>query len=169
MIVDLDSKDRQILKALMEDGRLSNQDLADRVNLSPSPCLRRVRLLEERGIITGYGAIVDQRAVGLPVTAFVGIKLLRHDHGAVAAFEAMVLAREEIVDCHMMAGEVDYLLRVVAADLADYERFVREVLHNTPGVGSIETAFAYGRIKQGRGLPIPGPDRLDRADPAQAV
>lgn len=154
MNVELDSKDRQILRELMDNGRLSNQDLADRVNLSPSPCLRRVRLLEERGVITGYGAIVDQRAVGLPVTAFVGVKLLRHDHDAVAAFEAMVLARDEIVDCHMMAGEVDYLLRVVAADLADYERFVREVLHNTPGVGSIDTAFAYGRIKQGKGLPL---------------
>ena len=155
MKYSLDGKDRQILKALMEDGRLSNQELADRVNLSPSPCLRRIRLLEERGVIRGYGAIVDQKAIGLPVTAFVGVKLQRHDREAVEAFEAMVRAREEIVDCHMMAGEVDYLLRVVAADLEDYERFVREVLHNSPWVASIDTAFAYGRIKQGWALPLP--------------
>lgn len=154
MNVSLDSKDRQILKALMEDGRLSNQELADRVNLSPSPCLRRIRLLEERGVISGYGAIVDQKAIGLPVTAFVGVKLQRHDREAVEAFEAIVRTREEIVDCHMMAGEVDYLLRVVAADLEDYERFVREVLHNTPWIASIDTAFAYGRVKQGWALPL---------------
>lgn len=154
MNVSLDNKDRQILKALMEDGRISNQELADRVNLSPSPCLRRIRLLEERGVISGYGAIVDQKAIGLPVTAFVGVKLQRHDREAVEAFEAIVRTREEIVDCHMMAGEVDYLLKVVAADLEDYERFVREVLHNTPWVASIDTAFAYGRVKQGWALPL---------------
>ena len=156
MKVDLDRKDCQILEALMQDGRLTNQELAGVVNLSPSPCLRRVRLLEERGVIAGYAAVVDQKSVGLALTAFVGIRLARHDRETVEAFEALVRNHREIVDCYLMSGESDYLLRVVAADFEGYERFVREVLHSVPGIGSIETGFAYGTVKQGRVLPLPG-------------
>lgn len=152
----MDRKDHQIVRALMTDGRLSNQDLAAAVNLSPSPCLRRVRLLEERGVITGYAALVDQKAMGYPITIFVGIRLSKHEQATVQAFERSIGAIDDIVDCFLMTGDIDYLLRVVAADLDGYERFVRERLHAIDGIASIDTSLAYGVVKQSRVLPVPG-------------
>ena len=149
----MDSKDRQILQALQSDGRLTNQDLSDQVNLSPSPCLRRVRNLEEEGIIKGYTAIVDQKAWGLPVTVFIRIKLERHSDEAVEAFERAIADMPQVMDCWMMTGRADYLLRVIAADLDDYERFVRRELHRAPGIASIDTSFAYGVVKHAQVLP----------------
>lgn len=143
----MDAKDRQIVRALQEDGRLSNQDLAARVNLSPSPCLRRVRLLEERGIIIGYSARVDAAAYGLRLTAFIRIQLAKHEQSCVRAFEEAVLKAEEILDCHLLTGEADYLLRVVVADLDAYEQFVRRRLHAIAGIASINTSFVYGTVK----------------------
>lgn len=150
----IDAKDRQILRALQTDGRLSNIDLAAQVNLSPSPCLRRVRLLEEAGIISNYAAVVDQRAIGLHITAFLRITLARHDREVVHAFEARVRDIDEIQDCHLMTGEADYLLRVVVANLDDYEAFVRGRLHTIPGIGSIRTSLAYSTVKHSRVLPL---------------
>ena len=151
----IDAKDRQIIRALQLDGRLSNLELAERVNLSPSPCLRRVRLLEEAGVIRGYAADVDPRAMGLRVPAFTRITLDRHDRDAVGRFEARVRAIDEILDCHLMTGEADYLLRVVVPDLDAYEGFVRDRLHAIPGIRSITTSLVYGTVKSARVYPTP--------------
>lgn len=149
----MDSKDRQILQELQANGRLTNQELSERVNLSPSPCLRRLRLLEEQGVITGYAAMVDQKAWGLPVTVFIRIKLERHGDEAVQAFERTIIEMPKVMDCWLMTGRSDYLLRVIAADLDDYEQFVRRDLQRVPGIASIDTSFAYGRVKQAQVLP----------------
>lgn len=149
----MDSKDRQILRQLQADGRLTNQDLSEKVNLSPSPCLRRVRLLEEQNVIRGYTALVDQKAWGLPVTVFIRIKLERHSDDAVAAFERAIIDMPQVMDCWLMTGRSDYLLRVIAADLDDYERFVRRELQRVPGIASIDTSFAYGSVKHAQVLP----------------
>lgn len=151
----IDAKDRRIIRALQQDGRLTNLDLAAQVNLSPSPCLRRVRLLEEAGVISGYAAIVEPKAVGLRITAFIRITLSRHDREAVARFEARVKDIDEILDCHLMTGEADYLLRVLVPDLDAYENFVRHRLHEIPGINSITTSFVYGTVKASRLMPIP--------------
>src|SRR6516165_10270431 len=128
----IDAKDRRIIRELQRDGRLTNQDLAERVNLSPSPCLRRVRLLEERGVIVGYSADVDARACGFQITAFIRITLQRHDRDAVDSFEKRIRDVDEILDCYLLTGEADYLLRVIVADLNEYEYFVRHRLHGIP-------------------------------------
>jgi DNA-binding Lrp family transcriptional regulator len=149
----MDDIDRKILFELQSNGRLSNQELAQRVNLSPSPCLRRVRMLEQRGVIRGYTAVVDQTTCGLPLTVFIRITLERHDTATVGEFERRVREIDEIMDCFLMTGQRDYLLRVVASSLAGYERFVREVIHAIPGIASIDTSFAYGVVKRALTLP----------------
>ncbi len=149
----MDSIDHKILRELQLDGRLSNQELAQHVNLSPSPCLRRVRMLEQQGIIKGYTAIVDQQALGLPITVFIRITLERHDTRTVAEFERRIRDIDEIMDCFLMTGQRDYLMRVVASGLEGYERFVREVIHTIPGIASIDTSFAYGVVKHAMALP----------------
>lgn len=150
----IDAKDLQIVRALQQDGRLSNIDLAARVNLSPSPCLRRVRLLEEAGIISGYTAVVDPKAVGLTITAFIRIALARHDREVVAGFEARVRDIDEILDCYLLTGEADYLLCVLVPDLDAYENFVRTRLHGIPGITSITTNLVYGTVKTSRVMPV---------------
>ncbi|OUE40890.1 AsnC family transcriptional regulator [Billgrantia desiderata SP1] len=149
----MDKIDRKILHELQLDGRLSNQDLAQRVNLSPSPCLRRVRRLEEQGVIRGYTAIIDQKRFGFPLTVFTRISLARHDTETVAKFERRVREIDEIIDCFVLTGQRDYQLRVVAASLEDYERFMRDTLHTIPGIGSIDTSFAFGVVKKAPSLP----------------
>lgn len=149
----MDSKDRQILSELQQNARLTNQDLAERISLSPTPTLRRVRHLEERGVLKGYTAIVDQRAWGLPITVFVRIKLERHSDETVNAFETAINDMPEVMDCWLMTGRWDYLLRALAADLPAYERFVRSKLQRLPGIAAIDTSFAYSRVKQGQILP----------------
>ncbi|WP_435312736.1 Lrp/AsnC family transcriptional regulator [Primorskyibacter sedentarius] len=151
----MDQKDLQIIRALQENGRLTNQDLADAVNLSPSPCLRRTRALEAAGVIKGYTAIVDEDAFGLPITVFVRIRLSEHTGKAVQAFEARIRGIDQILDCYVVTGSDDYILRVLTRDLADYERFVRERLHRIPGIASIDTSFAYGTVKRSMTLPHP--------------
>ena len=149
----MDHKDRQIVRELQKDGRLTNQDLARRVNLSPSPCLRRMRALEASGVIKGYTARIDQTAYGLPLTVFIRIRLERHSKDMVKAFEKRVAGIEEILDCYLTTGGADYILRVVMPSLAGYEAFVRDQLHHLPGVQSIDTSFAYGVVKRGQVLP----------------
>ncbi|KSV93065.1 Lrp/AsnC family transcriptional regulator [Sinorhizobium sp. GL28] len=149
----MDEKDMQIIWALQKDGRLSNQDLSEKVALSPSPCLRRLRLLEEAKIIKGYTAIVDEEAYGLPITAFVRIRLERHSETSVAAFERKVRTIDNIQDCYVMTGEADYLLRVLVTSLKDYEQFVRTQLHNIEGIAAIDTSFAYGTVKRATVFP----------------
>lgn len=154
----MDARDRRIIRELQKDGRLTNQELAERVHLSPSPCLRRLRLLEEKGIIRGYTALVDQQAYGLPVTVFIRIRLERHSRDAVREFERRVAGIDEILDCFLMTGDADYLLRVIVRGLDDYERFMRQKLHEIPGIASIDTSFAYGIVKQKLVYPDIGPD-----------
>lgn len=149
----MDTKDLQIIAELQADGRLSNQELSERVNLSPTPCLRRLRRLEQDKVIRGYTAIVDEEAYGLPITAFVGIRLKVHSAEGVAAFERAVQAIDTVMDCYVMAGQIDYLLRVLVTSFKDYENFVRRRLHAIPGIESIDTSFAYGRIKRATVFP----------------
>lgn len=150
----MDEKDRQIIRALQRDGRISNQDLAEAVALSPSPCLRRVRNLEKAGVIRGYAARVDPTAYGLAITAFVRIRLERHDEATVGTFEREVSRMDEVLECHVMTGHTDYQLRVVVATLEDYEDFIRLRLHRVGGIGSIDTSFAYGTVKDSMVFPV---------------
>lgn len=153
--MELDAIDKRILAALQRDGRMTNQALADAVGLSPSPCLRRVCLLEESGVIAGYTARLDRKACGLSVTAFVRIRLKEHSRSAVTAFERQIALIDEIVECHLTSGEEDYLLQVVVESQEAYERFMRDRLHSVPGIGAIETNFAFGTVKSLSPVPIP--------------
>ena len=153
----MDSIDRKIVRALQRNGRMSNRDLAGHVGLSPSPCLRRLKALESSGVIRGFHADIDPDLYGLPITVFIRVRLERHDEETVNAFEAKVRANDNIVECHVMTGQSDYLLRVMVADLADYERFVRRELQRIGGIASIDTSFAYGMVKRRAAFPfVPG-------------
>ena len=138
--------DRKILGALQQDGRMTIQAIAELVGLSASPCLRRIRQMEQAGIISGYSASVDQKAVGLPVSVFISIKL--------DAFGAAIARWPEVMECYLMTGQFDFLLRVVCADLEAYEQFLRARLTQIAGVASIESSFSLGQIKQSRVLPL---------------
>ncbi len=146
--------DQNILHHLQENARLTNVDLADRVNLSPSPCLRRVRNLEESGIIKGYVTLVDQNALGLPVSVFVSVSLEKQVEAALEKFEQAIQERPEVMECYLMTGGADYLLRVVTADLKGYERFLLEHLTRIPGVASIKSSFALKQVTYKTALPI---------------
>jgi Lrp/AsnC family transcriptional regulator, leucine-responsive regulatory protein len=150
----LDDADRRILKVIQGDSRVTLQVIADRVGLSASPCLRRVRNMEAAGIITAYSATVDQKAVGLPVSVFVSIKLERQRAQELDRFGDAIANWPEVMECYLMTGQFDYLLRVVCADLAEYEAFLREKLTQVEGVRSIESSFALGQVKYSRVLPI---------------
>lgn len=152
----MDDRDRRILAALQANGRISNQDLADQVHLSPSPCLRRVRQLEGSGVIQGYTTLVDEEAYGLTVTAFVRVRLQLHTTASIRAFEDAISRMDAVLDCYVMTGEADYLLRVLVPDLKAYEAFVRRELHAVPGIASIDTSFAYGRVKRATVYPQMG-------------
>lgn len=150
----LDRIDRKILAALQEDGRLPNNELAERVGLSPSPCLRRVKALEEAGVIARYVALVDPASVDLPVNIFVSVSLERQVEARLDGFEAAVMARPEVLECYLMTGDADYLLRVVVPDLASYERFLKEHLTRIPGVASIRSSFALKQVRYRTALPL---------------
>ncbi|MHA1566351.1 MAG: Lrp/AsnC family transcriptional regulator [Alphaproteobacteria bacterium] len=143
----LDKIDRSIVRELQNNSRLTNQELSQRVGLSPSPCSRRVRLLEEAGVITGYTAQVDEKLVGYPVSVFVSVKLEKQVDDALRTFEAAVQDCAAIVDCWLMTGNRDYLLRIVVRDLTEYETFLSGTLTKIPGVASIESSLALRRVK----------------------
>lgn len=130
------------------------QAIADRVGLSPSPCLRRIRQMEKANIIAAYSATVDQRAVGLPVSVFVSIKLERQRSHELDAFGAAISLWPEVMECYLMTGQFDFLLRVVCADLEAYETFLRGKLTQVEGVASIESSFSLGQVKYSRVLPL---------------
>nr|WP_170805871.1 Lrp/AsnC family transcriptional regulator [uncultured Ruegeria sp.] len=144
----MDAKDRQIIRALQRDGRMTNQDLADAVSLSPSPCLRRVKNLEASGIIKGYSADVDAAAYGMAITVFVRIRLERHNETDVQNFEGRIRMIEEVLECHVLTGAMDYQLRVLVSDLEAYEDFIRNRIHPIGGIASIDTSFVYGTVKK---------------------
>lgn len=150
----LDRIDRRILEHLQDDGRLSNQELAERVALSPSPCLRRVRGLERAGIIRGYAALLDALQVGLGLLAFVTVKLEKRGKMPVDQFTRAVQAWPEVIACFSMTGDMDYLMRVQVEDLEHYSRFIMEKLLKQPGVIDIRTNFVLERIKETTALPL---------------
>ena len=152
--IGLTDLDRKILRALQEAGRMTIQAIAESVGLSASPCLRRIRQMERAGIIAAYSAIVDQRAVGLPVSVFISIKLERQRSHELDAFGAAISRWPEVMECYLMTGQFDFLLRVVCADLAAYEQFLRERLTQVEGVASIESSFSLGQVKYSRVLPL---------------
>ncbi|MBV9564932.1 MAG: Lrp/AsnC family transcriptional regulator [Bradyrhizobium sp.] len=150
----LDAIDRKILLCLQSNGRITMQELADKVGLSVSPCHRRVKLLEERGVITRYIATVDQKAIGLHVSVFISIKLARQKEEDLNRFERSISKWEEVLECYLMTGNRDYLLRVVAADLAAYEAFLKNKLTRLDGIASIESSFALSQVKYSIALPV---------------
>ncbi len=150
---DLDATDRQILHHLQADGRLSNVALAEAVGLSESPTFRRVRQLEERGLITGYAALVDQRRLGLTVTAFVQVIMERQPDSATEAFHACVAAEEHIIECHAMSGAHDYLMKVVARNMDHFSELCMQRILKFPGVQHVESSFSLRAIKSSRELP----------------
>ena len=151
---DLDAIDRRILDRLQENGRVSNVELANDVGISSSPCWRRVRELERRGVISGYVALVDAAAVGLPVSVFVQVTLERQIEAALETFEAAVKARPEVMECYLMTGDADYLLRVVVSDLPTYEAFLKDHLTRIPGIANIKSSFALNQVKYRTSLPL---------------
>jgi len=155
----IDAIDRQILENLQNDARMRNVELAEKVGLSPSPCLRRVGNLEETGVIRGYATLVDAEAVGLPVSVFVSVTLEKQIEKALEKFEKEIRARPEVMECYLMTGEADYLLRVVTADLGAYERFLIEHLTRIPGVASIKSSFALKQVAYRTALPISPPGK----------
>ncbi|MGI9386448.1 MAG: Lrp/AsnC family transcriptional regulator [Methyloligellaceae bacterium] len=152
--INLDAIDRLLLSILQENGRLSVTELADKVGLTASPCLRRLKLLEQAGVIRGYAALVDQEKVGLPVSVFISIKLEKQREEALEKFESAIRDCPEVVECYLMTGSRDYLLRVVAEDLAAYERFLKQTLTRIEGVASIESSFALAQVKHANALPL---------------
>ncbi len=150
----IDDIDRKILRTLQADAKTTVGDIAERVGLSPSPCARRIRLLEQFGVIKGYTVVLDQEKVGLPISAFASIKLERQREEDLDKFAEAVARWPEVVDCYLMTGQRDYLMRIVASDLQAYERFLKDKLTRLDNVASIETSFALGQIKRAEVLPL---------------
>jgi Lrp/AsnC family leucine-responsive transcriptional regulator len=148
---DLDRYDRGILRELQRDGRLSTSELADRIGLSTSPCWRRVRRLEEKGIIRHYMAMLAPEAVGLGLDVFVYVSLDLH---RAKEFEAVIQQRSEVVECHAIAGDQDYLLHVMVPDIESFDHFLRAELIDAPGVDRVRTSFALKTIKHRTPLPL---------------
>ena len=152
--LNLDAIDRKILGQLQADGRISLANLAAKVGLSPSPCLRRVRTLERDGVISRYVAVLDQRAVGLPVSIFISIKLEKQKQEALDKFSKTISRWPEVLECYLMTGPRDYWLRVVVPDLDAYERFLKQKLTRLEGIASIESSFALEQVKYTNVLPL---------------
>ncbi|MDB5796549.1 MAG: Lrp/AsnC family transcriptional regulator [Paucimonas sp.] len=159
----LDSIDRKILAVLQQDGSLSNQEVAERVNLSPSPCLRRIRHLEEAGVIRAYVALLEPEKIGLGLLAYVNVRLEKHDTSPVARkprrtpqedFAAAIANWQEVVACYAMTGDMDYLLRVHVEDMAHFSRFMMESLLRHPAVLDVKSSFALLKIKDTTALPL---------------
>ena len=152
--LELDAIDRRLLQALQAEARLSNVDLAERVGLSASPCLRRVRILEREGVIQGYRATLDRRRIGLALTVFVGVKVERHRDEEATAFQQAMRAVPEVIACHLISGEHDFLLEVAVASLEAYEDFLLGTLLKLPGVSDVRSNFAIRMVKPPGPLPL---------------
>lgn len=152
--VTLDAIDRRMLRALQENGRISNADLARTVNLSESACLRRLRALESEGVISRYAAIINERAVGLPISVFVTVTLSSQAESALTAFETAVATVPEVVECYLMTGVSDYLLRLVVRDVDDLERVHSHELTRIPGVTRVSSSVAMRTVVKRGALPV---------------
>ena len=151
---ELDRLDRKILRALQKEGRITNAELSDRVNLSPSACHRRVQRLEEEGFIAAYVALLDARRLGKPTTVFVEITLESQAEDLLDAFEREVARVPDILECHLMAGTADYLLKIVAEDTEDFARIHRQRLSRLPGVRQMQSSFALREVLKTTALPV---------------
>jgi DNA-binding Lrp family transcriptional regulator len=150
----LDRYDRVILQSLQREGRITNSELAARASLSESACLRRVRALETAGLIEGYAAVLNEQKSGLGVNVFVSITLERQEQADLAAFEQAVRRVPEVMECYLMSGEYDYLLRVVVTDTADFERVHSRHLTSLPHVARVHSSFALRTVQKSRELPV---------------
>jgi Lrp/AsnC family leucine-responsive transcriptional regulator len=151
----MDTIDFRILERLQHDARISNVDLARAVNLSPSPCLARVRALETDGTISRYVTLLEPKRIGLTVSVMVQVTLEKQVEPALDAFEKAVRDRPEVMECYLMTGDADYLLRVLVPDVPAFERFILEFLSRVPGVGNIKSSFALKQVKYQTALPLP--------------
>ncbi len=154
MPIHLDNIDFKILAALRDDARMTNRELAEKIGLSPSPCLRRVRLLEEAGVIRGYTIRVDQAALGYPVSVFATVRMDTQNGEVLEAFQTKISRCPEVVECYLMTGNSDFLLKIMVSDLPSYERFLKQTLTRIPGVGRIESAFALEQIDHKGSVPF---------------
>ncbi len=152
--VTLDDTDRRMIRALQADGRMTNADLAKAVNLSESACLRRLRALEAAEVISRYTAIINERAVGLPISVFVTVTLASQAETALTAFETAIAAVPEVVECYLMTGGSDYLLRLVVRDVDDLERVHSRELTRIPGVSRISSSVAMRTVVKRGALPV---------------
>lgn len=152
---ELDSIDWKILDVLQEDARMANIDLSEKVNLSPSPCLSRVKALERNGFINRYVTLLNPSAVGLGVSVFVQVRLEKQVETALNIFEKAVAIRPEVMECYLMTGTSDYLLRVIMPNLQEFQTFVAD-LTKIPGVGNIQSSVALKQVKYKTALPLPG-------------
>ena len=150
----MDAIDLRILERLQHDARISNVDLAQAVGLSPSPCLSRVRALEEQGLIRRYVTLLDPQRVGMKVSVFIQVTLEKQIEPALETFENAVRERPEVMECYLMTGDADYLLRVLVPDVPAFERFILEFLSRVPGVGNIKSSFALKQVKYQTALPL---------------
>jgi Lrp/AsnC family transcriptional regulator, leucine-responsive regulatory protein len=150
----LDRTDLRILAVLQGEGRITNAELAERVSLSPSACLRRLQRLESDRIITGYAAQIDPEAIGLGLQAFVRVQLSKHESEAIDDFTARVNRWDEVVACHALTGDMDYLLHVHVADLKDFSRFLLDHLLNAAGVADVNSSFVLRTVKRSPSLPL---------------
>jgi Lrp/AsnC family transcriptional regulator, leucine-responsive regulatory protein len=149
----LDRQDRQILALLQDNGRMTNLELSEKISLSPTPCLRRVKRLEEEGVILGYAAIIDQKAYGLPLSVFVSVRLSQQAEEQIKEFERAVAGWSEVTECYLMTGSRDYLLHVYADGIDGYERFLKQKMTRLKCIQSVETNFTMSTIKKRIGLP----------------
>ena len=154
--ISLDATDWKILARLQQDARLSNVELARAVNLSPSPCLARVRRLEEGGLISRYVTLLDALALGLTVSVFIQVRLERQVEKALEIFERAIAERPEVMECYLMTGDSDYMLRVMVADVQALQHFIVDFLAKIPGVGNLKSSFALKQVKYKTALPLPG-------------
>jgi Lrp/AsnC family leucine-responsive transcriptional regulator len=152
----LDKIDLAILDQLQTSGRMTNQELADLVGLSPSPCLRRIRQLENQGVITGYGALIDPDKIGLSVMAFVRVRLHQQNDKGITVFESAVMTFPEVMECYLMSGEADYNLRVLVGSLYEFEEFLREKLTKIESVSEVKSSFALRHVVYKTAIPLNG-------------
>ena len=153
-MIDLDTTDRKILNLLQAEGRMTNAELAERVHLSPSACLRRVRRLEDDGVIEGYVALVDQSSIGRPASIFVEISVSGQSEGVLEAFETAVRECADIMECHLVSGDADYLIRVAVADTADFERVHKTHLSRLPGLTRTRSSFVMRTVCKKTAYPV---------------
>ena len=153
----LDHIDHKILRHLQENARITNAELADRVGLSPTPCLRRLRRLETDGVIKGYHTEIDREALGVNVTVIILVKLEREDDKTLREFEAAIQKRSEVMECYLVTGKFDYFIRVVIPSLAAYETFLSETILRMPNIATVESSFTLREVERKIVVPLPEP------------